>query len=78
MLLEIPSAESLMIAPQRDIVNDIIAREIYKASLAGKSSADFEGMKVQDPEVIQHLLDKGYEYSYVPSGNGTKILRISW
>lgn len=78
MLLEIPSAESLILAPQKDIVNDIIAREIYKASFAGKSSVDLEGMKVQDPEVIQHLLDKGYEYTYVPSGNGTKILRISW
>lgn len=78
MLLEIPSAESLMLAPQRDIVNDIIAREIYKASLAGKNNVDFEGMKFQDPEMIQYFLDKGYEYAYVPSGNGTKILRIFW
>ena len=78
MLLEIPSAESLILAPQKDIVNDIIAREIYKASFSGKSSVDLEGMKVQDPEVIQHLLDKGYEFTYVPSGNRTKILRISW
>lgn len=78
MLLEIPSAESLMLAPQRDIVKDIIAREIYKASLAGKNYVDLEGMKVQEPEMIQYLLDKGYEYAYVPSGNGTKNLRISW
>lgn len=74
-MLSIQSVESLMLAIPKDVLEDIVARKIVEANMAGVNQIILSGIKWNNPELLKTLQDKGYRANMM---NSSRELIINW
>jgi len=72
--MNLPSAESLMLAAPNEVLEDLLARKVYEASIAGQKEVMLEGTQWKNEEFLVKVKVKGYHVDTF----GRRSIRVYW
>ena len=77
-MMNLPSAESLMLQAPNEVLEDLLARKVYEASIKGQKEVILEGNTWKNEKLLMKIKEKGFHVEKFKGFFQKPFLKVYW